>query len=337
MKVFIVGGTGLLGSAAAEELINRGAEVSSISLPPVPVGAKIPTKMELNFGDINKMSDEEIAKLLTGFNALVFASGVDERIDFPPPVYEAYYKYNIKPLEKLLPIAKKCGIKKVVVLGSYFSHFAKIMPKLKLYETHPYIKSRIDQENVAFSFSDKKMEVIMLELPYIFGAQKGRKPVWMLFIDLLLPMKKKVYFPKGGTTMVTVKQVGQAIAGAIENGAGKTCYPVGYYNKTWKELLTVINLAMGFPNKKIVTIPTFLYKLFSFKMAKDFKKKNIEPGLNPVEFVKLMTTNAFIDKTIIETELRVKPDDIDSAIKDSISYSLEIKNKNKKVIEMKAE
>lgn len=337
MKVFIVGGTGLLGSAAAGELIKRGAEVDSISLPPVPQGADIPKQMELHFGDINKMEEAEISKLLTGCDALVFAAGVDERVEFSPPVYDSYRKYNIEPLEKLLPVAKKCGVKKVVILGSYFSHFAKTMPELKLYETHPYIKSRIDQENTALGFSDENMQVIILELPYIFGAQKGRKPVWTIFVDLLLPMKKNVYFPKGGTTMVTVRQVAQAIAGAVEFGVGGTCYPVGWYNKTWKELLTIVNGAMGFPNKKIITIPTFLYKLFSFKMSKDYKKKNIEPGLNPVAFVKLMTAETFIDKTKIQNELGVLPDDIDLAIKESISYCMEIKNQNKEVVEMKAE
>ena len=39
MKVFMIGATGLLGSEAAKELIKKGHQVSSISLPPIPVGA----------------------------------------------------------------------------------------------------------------------------------------------------------------------------------------------------------------------------------------------------------------------------------------------------------
>ena len=38
MKVFMIGGTGLLGSEAARELIARGHEVSSLALPPLPAG-----------------------------------------------------------------------------------------------------------------------------------------------------------------------------------------------------------------------------------------------------------------------------------------------------------
>lgn len=36
MKVFMIGGTGLLGSEAAKQLIERGHEVTSIALPPLP-------------------------------------------------------------------------------------------------------------------------------------------------------------------------------------------------------------------------------------------------------------------------------------------------------------
>ena len=42
MNVFMIGGTGLLGSAAAAELIARGHQVKSIALPPLPEGAPIP-------------------------------------------------------------------------------------------------------------------------------------------------------------------------------------------------------------------------------------------------------------------------------------------------------
>lgn len=336
MKIFMIGGTGLLGSVGAKELISRGHEVVTVSLPPLPKGADIPKEMSIHLGNIIEMEDNAIKELMTGCDGFVFAGGVDERMEFAPPIYDALKKYNIDPVKRLLSLCKEVGIKKCVILGSYFSHFAKTLPKLDLYNNHPYIRSRIDQEKVAFSFSDNNMEVMVLELPYIFGVQEGRKPVWQFFIDMFLPMKT-IYYPKGGTTMVTLKQVGQAIAGALEKGKGGTAYPVGWYNKTWRELIAIINKNMGFPNKKIVTIPTFLYKLATYSMAKKYKKRNVEPGLNPIKFVKLMTSEAFIDKEIIEKELGVEPDDIDKAIGESILYCMKIHNEDKKVLEMKGE
>lgn len=48
MNVLIFGGTGLLGSAAAQIFIDRGHKVKTIALPPLPEGAPIPQEMILN-------------------------------------------------------------------------------------------------------------------------------------------------------------------------------------------------------------------------------------------------------------------------------------------------
>lgn len=179
MKIFIIGGTGLIGSAAAGELIARGHEVYSIALPPLPEGAVLPEKMKIEFGNYLEMDDDELRSRMQGMDGFVFAAGVDERVEGKAPVYELYRKYNIDPVKRLLRIAKECGVKHTVILGSYFSYFAKIHPERKLTEYHPYIRSRIDQEDAALSFADSDFDVAVLELPYIFGAQPGRKPVWV--------------------------------------------------------------------------------------------------------------------------------------------------------------
>ena len=77
MKVFMIGGTGLLGCEAARIFIEKGHQVKSVALPPLPEGAPIPEEMEIIFGDINKKSDEEILSMLEGCDSFVFAAGVD--------------------------------------------------------------------------------------------------------------------------------------------------------------------------------------------------------------------------------------------------------------------
>ena len=46
MKVFMIGGTGLLGSEAAKELIARGHQIVSMALPPLPEGAVLRSGVE---------------------------------------------------------------------------------------------------------------------------------------------------------------------------------------------------------------------------------------------------------------------------------------------------
>ncbi len=101
MKVFMIGGTGLLGSEAARELIARGHEVSSLALPPLPAGAVLPPEMKLEFGNYLEMSDEELKGHLNGCEGFVFAAGVDERVEGPAPIYDMYKKYNVETVVQL--------------------------------------------------------------------------------------------------------------------------------------------------------------------------------------------------------------------------------------------
>ena len=336
MKVFMIGGTGLLGSAAAQLFIDKGHEVKTVSLPPIPEGAPIPKEMEIVFGNYLEMSDDEIKNIMDGCDCFVFAAGVDERVEFPAPVYDAYKKYNIDPLDRFIPLAKEAGITKTVVLGSYFSYFAKEHPEMELTKKHPYIKSRIAQEKTAFSYADENMDVAVLELPYIFGTQPGRKPVWVILIEQLSNMGPITFYPKGGTTMVTVRQVAQVIVGAAEKNKGANAYPIGYYNLTWNEFLKIVHAAMGQPNRKIINIARWMFQLFGLHMRKEYAKKGVQGGIDPVGLADIMCMNTFIDKKWC-VELGVTEDDIKSAIYDSVKLSVDAFTGKQKLLEMKGE
>lgn len=338
MKVLMVGATGLLGLQGAKELIRRGHTVTGVALPSIPKGLKIPEKLRLVTGNYLEMSDDELLKHFKGCEGFVFAAGIDERVEGAPPIYDLYKKYNIDALKRLMDLAKKTGVKKTVILGSYFSYFAKEWPELELTKHHPYIRSRIDQEEMAFEYASEGMDVAVLELPYIFGAQKGRKPVWLFIAEMIRDTKgSKMYYPKGGTTMVTVRQVGECIAGALERTSGAKAYPVGWYNMTWKAWLEIFSKDMGMP-KRVVTIPTFIFKIAARTMADDIANKGLESGLEMKEFVKLMTSEAFIDKGVIKNELGVEPDDIKKAIAESVEVCMDILNDpDGETVEMKAE
>jgi nucleoside-diphosphate-sugar epimerase len=248
-----------------------------------------------------------------------------------------FKKYNITPLERWLKIARECGVRHAVICGSYFSYFDKIWPEKELYRWHPYIRSRRDQEKMALSFAGDAFDVAILELPYIFGAQPGRKPVWVFLVENIRGMKKATLYPKGGTTMVTVKQVGQAMAGALERNRGGQCYPIGWHNLPWTEFLTIVHKYMGCPDKKITTIPTFLFRLGMKKVMKQQKAAGHEGGLHMVKFAELQCAETFIDKSLGCEPLGVEPDNIDAAIGQSIRLCLDVLDGKTETIGMKGE
>ena len=137
-------------------------------------------------------------------------------------------------------------------------------------------------------------------------------------------MKNKTMYCKGGTTMVTVRQVGEAVAGAIEKNVGGKSYPIGWYNLTWTEMLRIFHKYMGCPDKPISIVPTFLYALGMKQVAKQQKAAGIEGGLDMTKFTNVMTAEAFIDKSLGCEPLGVTDDDIDAAIGESVKLSLKI-------------
>jgi len=339
MNVLIFGGTGLLGSAAAQIFIDRGHKVKTIALPPLPEGAPLPEEMEISFGNFLELTDEELEEAMTGVDAFVYAAGVDERVEFPPPVYDMYKKYNIDPVDRCLAMAKKCGVKKCVILGSYFAWLAKEHPEMKLTEKHPYIASRIEQEEVAFKYADDDMGVAVLELPYIFGTQPGRRPVWVILIEQLQRFEKMpvTMYSKGGTAMLTVRQVGEAIVGAAEQVEGARAYGISCYNLTWRQFLKIVYRAMdGIEDRKIVDVPKWMFKAFGLTMRKDYEKRNIAWGIDPVYLADIMDMNLFIP-TDDTRELGCTPDDIEAAIFDSIKLSKESFEGKAKLLDMKGE
>ena len=137
--------------------------------------------------------------------------------------------------------------------------------------------------------------------------------------------------------MVTVHQVAEAIAGAMERNRGGNYYPIGYYNLTWVELLKIVHKYLGVPDKKIITIPNWMYAIGGRGIMKDQKKQGIQGGLHMVKFTDIMCTNLFIDKSEGCDFLGVTDDDIDAAIGDSILLCKDIIEKKTQVLGMKGE
>lgn len=335
MKVFIVGGTGLLGSSAAKEFIARGHSVKALALPGLPEGAKLPEQMELVFGNYLKIKDEELLSYMEGCDCFVFAAGVDERVEFPKPVYPYYVKYNIEPVKRLLAIAKKAGVTRSVIFGSYFTYLNRIRPEMKLTEIHPYIRCRYEQEKAALEFADENMSVAVMELPYIFGSQKGRKPVWVIFTEKLRSMGPVTFWPKGGTAAITTRQVGQAVVGAAELGE-TAVYPIATKNYTWKELMLKIHEGMGRPRRRFYHIPEKAFRAYAHFLQSSAEKKGLEPGLNYVELSRIMCTQLFMEIGVAK-KLGAEDDDVDAAIIDSIIASVDAMNNTGKYIGMKTE
>ncbi len=323
MKVFMVGGTGFLGYHSVSELLARGHEVSTISLPPLPAPGLLPDSVTCRLGNIFTMPDGEALDLLEGREGFIYAAGLDDRVLVDRPAYPKFREANVEQCLRLIRLARKAGVRRVVVFGSYFTYCDRMWPELDLPGRHCYIRSRKEQLEAALSESGNGMDVMVLELPYIFGTMPGRLPLWTFLIDILRGMGSTVYYPqkRGGTAMVTAGQVAKAAAGALERGAGGTSYPVGGINMAWSEFIPLLLSAMG-SQARIVHLPKFLYKLGNAKIARDHARQNKEGGLDLVALAEIMYREAYIDPEPSMKALGYGDDDVRAAIRKTVAVCL---------------
>jgi nucleoside-diphosphate-sugar epimerase len=320
MKVFIVGGTGFLGYYTVKELLSRGHQVKTMALPPLPKDNLLPPEVEITLGNYDELSDNDLLAMLTGCEGLIFAAGVDDRVVPRAPAYEFFRKGNMESTTRWIRLARQAGVSKAVVFNSYFAALDKKQPELKLVEKHPYVRSRREQIEAAKLEAGDIMRVSFLMLPYIFGSMPGRVPLWKPLIKYLTSWIPFVFYPAGGSAMVSVEEVAQAAVGALEQGEAGAEYEVASANLTWKQMIAKILAVVGKP-KPVVTVPAFLVRFGAWLVKQYHHSKGLEGGLDLTQFVELQTSNAFLDLESSRNKLGYPGGDLDAAFRDTVLAS----------------
>lgn len=324
MKVFIVGGTGFLGYHSTLEFLNRGHEVDTISLPDIPLGDWFPKdKVGVKYGNVFEMDHDELVDLFNGYDAMVYAVGPDDRYTPKAPAYEFFHERLVEACGRVVEGARDAGVKRCAICNSYFCYFDRTRPELELGEHHPYIKCRVEQAEHCINIGGTQMDVMIMELPYIFGTMPERDPLWKeVFVERIKKMKNKIYFFKGGTIMMTVEQVAQSIVGAIEKGKGGKRYPCGDECVSWETWLNWIMEAMGI-KKEIVFLPTFFGTLYGWNLKRKDKKEGKESGLDHAKLFKDIQSRVLCyDTSSTNEELGVKSGGLKESVIKTIKRSL---------------
>jgi nucleoside-diphosphate-sugar epimerase len=318
MKVMIIGGTGFLGYYAGLAFLGRGHEVATISLPDIPLGDWFPKEIKVEYGNVFEMPEIELQAMLAGYDALVYSVGPDDRVTPPAPAYAFFHERLVEACAKVVAAAREAGVKRCVVLNSYFATFNRSHPEKKLAERHPYIRCRVEQAERVIAEGKDTMDVMVLELPYIFGTMPERVPLWKDVLLERLRTSSVILYPKGGTNMIAVEHVAEAIVGATEQGQHGQRYPIGDVNMSWNEMIAIMLDAMGM-KKKILNIPKWAAVLGGKQMQKEHESAGKESGLDPVWLMKdIMTDTLYFDPTESQRALGYGSGGIEASIEKTV-------------------
>jgi len=308
-SVLILGGTGFIGWHAAHEFLRRGWQVTAVALPPLPAPDLFPPAVRVELADFRMLSDDAFAALLQGHEAAVFAIGADDRMTPKAPAYPFFKQANVDSTVRFIRLCRRAGCTDVVALGSYFSHFARLWPELELARHHPYIRSRVAQEDAATAEAGSDVRLAILELPYVFGAMPGRIPLWKPLIDYVRSAPL-IPYPRGGTNCVSVQHVAEAVVGAIGK-SGR--FLVGDENLPWKDLLGRLSALTG-RRKRVLTLPDWLVCSGASLLHALHSLQDRESGLDPVQFIKVQTAETFFDPAPARAALGFGSGGLDDAL-----------------------
>ena len=321
-KLMIVGGTGFLGYYTAKLALQKGYEVGSISildddLENKDLASWYPKEIPNTILDVFSASEEELEKAMKGYDYMIYAVGPDDRYTPKAPSYDFFHYRLVESVGKVFRAAEKAGIKKAAVYNSYFAYFDRRYPEMELAKKHPYIRCRVEQAAL-LNEQKKNMEVVVLELPYIFGSMDARLPIWRdVFLNRYVNGNKIVFFSKGGTTMIAIEHIAEAGMGAIEYGKDGERYPIGDENHSFKWMLETMSNAKGI-KKKIVLPPTWMCVLGAKAIQNKDKKKGLEGGLDYGLVMKeIMSIDMVIEPEVMDkvnAELHISRGGLEEAI-----------------------
>ena len=321
-KLMIVGGTGFLGYYTAKLALSKGYKVGSISildddLVNKDLSSWYPKEIESTLLDVFSASEEELTKAMKGYDYMIYAVGPDDRYTPKAPSYDFFHYRLVDSCAKVFRAAEKAGVKKAAVYNSYFAYFDRRYPEMKLAEKHPYIRCRVEQAKL-LNEQKKNMEVVVLELPYIFGSMEARVPIWRsVFLDRFVNGHKMAFFSKGGTTMIAIEHIAEAGIGALEYGKDGERYPIGDENRSFKWMLEYMCKCKGV-NKKVLLPPTWMCVMGGKAIQNKDKKKGLEGGLNfGLVMKEIMSKDMMIEPELmdkINAELHIGRGGLEEAI-----------------------
>jgi len=299
-KIMILGGTGFLGYYTALAALKKGYEVGSISVDDIDLKGWFPSEIKVQFGDLFTLEEDKLAEMMKGYDYMVYSVGPDDRVTPPAPAKAFFFDRLVTACAKCFRAAEKAGVKKAVVYNSYFNYFNTLYPEAHLAENHVYVAARVAQGKI-LNEQKKNMEVVVLELPYIFGSMPQRIPLWKgVFLDRFAYKKKIIFFPKGSTSMIAVEHVGEAGVGALEYGKDGAYYPVADENHTFNWMLDEMMIGAMGKKRKIINPAGWLCGLGAKSIIKKDKKAGKEAGLN---LQKVMTDIMSKDMVIPQEEI----------------------------------
>lgn len=262
MRVFLTGGTGLLGSHLAHELRSHGHEVVALHRPSADTLFLQETECELVEGDIRDDA-EVLSPLMRGCSHVVHAAALVYGGGQWPKVRAV----NVDGTRNVFTAARLAGVQHAVHLSSV-AVYGDVEGPIDEYtptdsDLHPgdlYARSKREAEEVARGIEEKRGFPVTILRPSAVYGERDRLMAPALERILRLPVVPLLGPAQNALPVVYAGNVSVAIRLGAEAALGRTTFDVGLdHPLSQRELMEGLAAGLGL-SPRFVTVPAPLVR-----------------------------------------------------------------------------
>lgn len=248
-KVLVTGASGFVGHRLVRVLVERGETVRVLVRPGSSLRGLRDLPVEVCFGDIR--IEHEVYRALAGCDRMYHVAAVYKMFARNP---QEVFEPAITGTEATLEAARKRGLGRVVVTSSVAAVGANDKPEpmdetwtFNLKDSETYIVAKWKAEQVALSFVEKGLDVIVVNPTGIFGPGDWKPTPSGDSILQFLKWPWPWGFPtsEGGINVVDVDDVVAGHVGAMDKGRVGERYILGGENLTYEKMFCLLSELTG--------------------------------------------------------------------------------------------
>jgi dihydroflavonol-4-reductase len=227
MRIFVTGGTGFVGSHAVAELVRSGHDVRLLvrspdriapALTPLGIG-----EQEYAIGDVTDAASVE--KGMEGCDAVLHAASI---YSLDVRAAKQLQTVNVGGTDTVLGAAEKLKLDPIVYVSSLVALFppeGKVLDDQSPVKDPPgaYYKSKAEAEQVARRYQERGVPVVSAYPSGAFGPQDPHFGESAQTVANILKRRMPMV-PKGGLSIVDVRDLAKALAAMFEPGLGPRRY-----------------------------------------------------------------------------------------------------------------
>jgi dihydroflavonol-4-reductase len=322
MRVVVLGSSGLLGQAATRALLDAGHTVVGVTRSGHSRPGQSGAAWSAQALDIVRAPTGEVEAVLRGADVVVHGLGPDDRERPPAPAARHFTDLLVRPTVRVALLARSLGVRRLIVLGSYFSTFHRREPGRRLTELHPYIAAREAQAQGAIDVAGSAMDVDVLEIPFVFGAMPGVTPMWKATLFDVLRAGPVAMVPSGRNAAVSATDVGAAVRMLVEarhtpGAAQHHRRPIATDNLSFPDIARVVLDELG-DRRPVVALPRALLQGGLAAEKVRLARRGRESGLEPVALGRLLCADLSLDPRTAAEPLGLTARSVEPAIRETV-------------------